>query len=184
MAFVSVSPKAEAMIQSAKSACYYFSLKKALKSLAENTTPWTGPVSMIVALNAAIELIRKTGLEKIWERHKRCATAIRQGCATLGLPLFSKSPSNVVVALTTPEGVDASKLVKTMRDAFGMTITGGQEHLKGKIIRIAALGFVEEFDVLALIGALEMALLRQGCACEAGSGVGAALKSLNETMTG
>ena len=182
MAFVSVSPKAEAMIQSAKSACYYFSLKKALKSLAENTTPWTGPVSMIVALNAAIELIRKTGLEKIWERHKRCATAIRQGCAALGLPLFSKSPSNVVVALTTPEGVDASKLVKTMRDAFGMTITGGQDHLKGKIIRIAALGFVEEFDVLALIGALEMALLRQGYACEAGSGIGAALKSLNTTM--
>ncbi len=96
--------------------------------------------------------------------------------------LYSQSPANVVVALTVPAGVEAGKVVKTMRDRFAMTITGGQEELKGKIIRIAALGYVEEFDVLSLIGALEMALRRQGYACEVGAGVSAALKSLEETM--
>jgi len=182
MAFVSVSPKAQALINSAKSANYYLSLKAALKKLAENTTPYTGPVSMIVALNAAVDLIRKEGLENIWARHKRCAAAIRAGCEAIGLALFGQSPSNVVIPLTVPKGVDAGKLVKTMRDSFGMTIAGGQEQLKGKIIRIAALGYVEEFEVLALIGALEMALLRQNYACENGAGVAAAVNSLNESM--
>ncbi|NQU45033.1 alanine--glyoxylate aminotransferase family protein [bacterium] len=183
MAFVSVSPKAEKMINQAKSTCFYFSLKAALKALAKNTTPWTGPVSMIVALNAAVDLLKKEGIENIWARHQRCAEAIRKGSEALGLSLFSKSPSNVVVALTVPAGVDAGKITKTMRDAFGMTITGGQEQLKGKIIRIAALGFVEEFDVLALIGALELSLIRQDHKCELGAGVAAALKSLNTSLS-
>ena len=98
------------------------------------------------------------------------------------MSVFGNSPANVVVALGVPEGVDAGKLVKTMRDAFGMTITGGQDQLKGKIIRIAALGFVEEFEVLALIGGLEMALSRQGIAVQVGKGVSAALQSLNASM--
>lgn len=182
MAFVSVSPKAEALINAAKSTNFYFSLKKALKSLRENTTPWTGPVSMIVALNAATDLMRKATIEAIWSRHARCATAIRKGCEALGLGLFSKSPSNVVVALTMPEGVDASKVVKTMRDSYGMTITGGQDHLKGKIIRIAALGFVEEFEVLSLIGAIELSFVKQGYKFQKGAGVAAALLSLGESM--
>jgi serine---pyruvate transaminase len=182
MAFVSVSPKAEAMIQAAKSTNFYFSLKKALKSLAENTTPWTGPVSMIVALNASVDMIKAAGLENIWARHARCAEAIRKGCAAMGMTLYSQTPSNVVIALNVPEGLDAGKIVKTMRDAFSMTITGGQDQLKGKIIRIAALGYVEEFEVLALIGALEMAMSRQGFPVKAGAGVAAALVSLNETM--
>lgn len=182
MAFVSVSPKAQAMIESCKSTNYYFSLKKALKSLEKNTTPYTGPVSMIMAVNAAVQLVKKESIEAIWARHQRCATAIREGCAALGLNLYSQSPSNVVVALTVPESVDAGKLTKCMRDEFGMTIAGGQEHLKGKIIRIAALGYVEEFEVLALIGALEMALKKQGYSCQDGAGVAAALTSLNESM--
>ncbi len=182
MAFVSVSPKAKAMINASPTTNFYFGLKGALKKLEDNTTPWTSPVSLVVALNAAVDLIRKEGIESIWARHQRCAQAIRKGCAALGLNLYSQSPANVVVALTVPAGVEAGKIVKTMRDRFAMTITGGQEELKGKIIRIAALGYVEEFEVLSLVGALEMALRRQGYACETGAGVSAALKSLEETM--
>ncbi|MFW5870676.1 MAG: pyridoxal-phosphate-dependent aminotransferase family protein [Candidatus Sumerlaeota bacterium] len=182
MAFVSLSEKAQKMIHESDTMNFYFSLKAALASLEKNTTPWTGPVNMIFALNAAVELLKKEGLEKIWARHARCATAIRKGCEALGLEMFSKSPSNVVIALTLPEGIDAGEVTKTMRDEYGMTIAGGQEHLKGKIIRIAALGFVEEFEVLELMGALEMAFRKQGYDCEAGAGVSAALKSLNETM--
>jgi aspartate aminotransferase-like enzyme len=182
MAYVSISPKAEAIINAKKATNFYFSLKAALKSLGENTTPWTGAVSMTVALNAAVDLIRKVGIARNWARHKRCADAIRKGCEAIGMTLFSKSPANVVVALNVPQGADAGKISKTMRDAFGMTITGGQDQLKGKIIRIAALGFVEEFDVLALLGGLEMALSRQGYPIKVGAGVAASLASLNEAM--
>ena len=182
MAFVSVSPKAQAMIEASPTTNFYFGLKAALKKLEANTTPWTGPVAMIVAVNAAIDLIEKAGLENIWARHQRCASAIRAGCEALGLQLYSKSPSNVVVALTLPEGIPDGKVRTTMRDDYGMTIAGGQEHLKGKIIRIAALGFVEEFEVLSLIGALEMAFAKHGYECEEGAGVAAALASLQSTM--
>jgi serine---pyruvate transaminase len=180
MAFVSVSPKAEAMVRSARCASFYFSLRKALDALAENTTPWTSPISMIVALNAALDLIRQTGIEAVWERHRRFALAIRSGCAALGLSLFSEVPSCAVTALRVPDGVDAAKLVRAMRDDFGITIAGGQAHLKGRIIRIAALGHVEEAEVLALIAALEKALRQQGHAFEEGSGMSAVQKSLNE----
>lgn len=182
MAFLSISPKAQAMIETSPEINFYFSLKKALKSLEGNTTPWTGPVSMIVAINAAVKLFKKAGIEAIWERHARCATAIRKGCEALGLSLYSQSPSNVVVALTVPEGINAGQITKTMRDDYGMTIAGGQDFLKGKIIRIAALGYVEEFEVLSLVGAVEMALRKQGHKCEKGAGVAAVLASLNETM--
>lgn len=182
LAFVSISPKAEAIINAKAITNFYFSLKAALKSLAENTTPWTGAVSMIVALNAAVDLLRKAGIENIWARHKRCADAIRKGCEAIGMPLFSESPSNVVVSLNVPEGAETGKIVKTMRDSFGMTITGGQDQLKGKIIRIAALGFVEEFEVLALIGGLEMALSRQSYPLKIGAGVAAAVENLNSSM--
>ena len=182
MAFVSASEKAQKIINETKSTNYYLSLKSAIKKVQDNTTPYTGPVAQIVALNAAVDLIRKDGIEAIWARHARCAEAIRKGCEALGLTQFSQSPSHVVVALSVPEGVDAGALVKTMRDQYGMTITGGQEQLKGKIIRIAALGYVEEFEVLSLIGGLEMAIRKQGYACEAGAGVAAALKSLEASM--
>ena len=182
MAFVSISPKAEAIINAKPATNFYFNLKTALKSLAENTTPWTGAVSMIMALNAAVDMIKKAGIENIWARHKRCAEAIRKGCEALGLSLYSKSPANVVVALNVPEGAEAGKITKTMRDAFGMTITGGQDQIKGKIIRIAALGFVEEFDVLALVGGIEMALSRQNFPVKTGAGVAAAVASLTESM--
>lgn len=182
MAFVSASEKAQKIIAETKSTNYYLSLKSAIKKLADNTTPYTGPVAQIVALNAAVALLRKEGIENIWARHARCAEAIRSGCQALGLEQFSQSPSHVVVALSVPEGVDASALTKTMRDDFGMTIAGGQEQLKGKIIRIAALGYVEEFEVLSLVGAIEMALRKQGYSCETGAGVAAAVKSLEASM--
>ena len=178
LAFVSISPKAEAIINAKATTNFYFSLKAALKSLAENTTPWTGAVSMIVALNAAVDLLRKAGIENIWARHKRCADAIRKGGDAIGMPLFSESPSNVVVSLNVPEGAEAGKIVKTMRDAFGMTIAGGQDQLKGKVIRIATLGYATEFDATTGICALEIAMNKLGYKFQVGAGIQAALKEL------
>jgi aspartate aminotransferase-like enzyme len=183
MAFVSASEKARAVIDGTKSRNYYFNLKSAFAKLSANTTPFTSAISMIVALNAAIDIIRTVGIEAVWERHRRTTSAIRAGCEALGLSPFGQSPSNVMVALEVPDGLDADAIVRTMRDAYGMTIAGGQGRLKGKILRVAALGYVEEFEVLALVGALEMTLRRIGRACGTGAGVAAAQSSLNVSMS-
>jgi len=176
MAFASISPKARALIQSAKCSKYYFSLSKYLKNLEKNTTPFTPAVSLTLALDQALELIRKEGLEQIWARHDRLARAIRSGVHALGLELFAKDRANVVTSVKVPEGIDGAKIPKILRDDYGITIAGGQAKLKGKIFRIAALGYADTFDVTTVLSALELTLKRLGHPVKLGSGLKAALE--------
>jgi len=78
-----------------------------------------------------------------------------------------------------PQGIDGEKLVKVMRDDFGVTVAGGQEELKGKIFRMATMGYMNEFDTITGISCLEIVLSRMGYKFTAGAGVGAAELALN-----
>ncbi|MBN1866690.1 alanine--glyoxylate aminotransferase family protein [Candidatus Sumerlaeota bacterium] len=184
MAFVSVSPKARARIESCDSTVFYFSLKKALASLDEGTTPWTSQITMTVALNAAVDLVRRTGgVEAAWLRHARRARAIRAGCETLGMCEYSRAPSNVVMAMVPPDGIDAGRLIRCLRDEFGFTVAGGQERLKGRIVRIAALGHIDDEAILSLMTALEEAFRHQGREVEPGVAAAAAKRALSPPPT-
>lgn len=94
--------------------------------------------------------------------------------------MLSNSPSNVVTAIKVPDGVDGGAIPKMLLKEYGVTIAGGQEHLKGKIFRIATLGYAETFDVVTCISALELTLKRLGYKFELGKGVLAALTILAE----
>lgn len=175
LGFISVSPKAEKFIESSKSPKYYFSLKAAKKAWASTDTPFTPAITLIIALNEALKMMKEDGLEKIFLRHKRLACGTRAAVQALGLELFSPSASSdVVTAVKVPTGIDGEKLVKTMRDVYGITIAGGQAELKGKVIRIAHMGFTEEFDIIAGISCLEKVLALMGHKFELGKGVKAA----------
>ena len=102
------------------------------------------------------------------------ADATRAGVKALGLELFAKRPGNVLTAVKIPEGIDGKKLVGYMRNEWGVTIAGGQAHLKGKIMRIAHLGWMSPFDTITALSALEMALDKFGYKVELGAGVKAA----------
>lgn len=179
LGFCSVSPKAEALMADSKCPKYYLSLPKALASLKKNTTPYTPAVSHIRAVAVATKMIRDEGIENVWARHARLGNALRKAAAALGLEAFSQSPSNVVTALNVPEGVDGAAVPKILRDKHGVTIAGGQEHLKGKIIRIATLGYANDLDVITVIGALELTLAELGHTFQRGVGVGAAIEALS-----
>jgi aspartate aminotransferase-like enzyme len=181
LAFCSVSPKARALMDSARCSKFYLSLPKALKSLEKNDTAFTPAVSHIRALAVAADMIRKEGIENVWARHARLGKALREAARALGLCAFSMSPSNVVTAISIPEGVDGAAIPKILRDKHGVTIAGGQEHLKGKIIRIATLGWANDLDVITVIGALELTLLELGHKFEPGAGVGAVVRALSES---
>ena len=99
----------------------------------------------------------------------------------LGLELFSSSPTNAVTAIRVPGGIDGSAVVKTMRTRYGITIAGGQDHLKGKIVRIAHIGYFSEFDIVTAISGLEMTLSDLGYGIKPGSGVAAAQASFAQT---
>ena len=79
-----------------------------------------------------------------------------------------------------PEGVDGGKLVKYLRDEMGVTMAGGQDHLKGKVLRVAHLGYVDTFDTITAIASIEMALNKFGCKAPYGKGVAAAQQILME----
>jgi aspartate aminotransferase-like enzyme len=183
LAFLSVSPKAWAKIEKAKLPKYYFSFKKAKKALQNFDSPFTPAISLMVALREALILIKAEGIDEVLARHKRLARGIRTAVKALELKLLAPaSPANTVTAVKVPEGIDGLELVKLIRQDYGVTIAGGQGKLKGKIIRIAHLGYITESDLMLAISVLEMALAELGYRFKLGSGLTAAEEIFSERM--
>jgi aspartate aminotransferase-like enzyme len=179
LAFVSVSDKAWKMADAAKTPKFYFNFKKERENLAKNQTLFTSPVTLIIGLNAAIKMLQDEGLDKVFARHDKLARATRAGAAALGLKLFPKeSPSNALTAIEAPAGVDGQAIYKDLRVKYGITGAGGQDKLKGKIFRIAHLGYADTFDVITALAGIEMVLKGLGHPVKLGTGVGAAQEIL------
>ena len=179
LAFVSVSDKAWKMADTAKTPKFYFNFKKERDNLAKNQTNFTSAVTLIIGLNASIKMLQAEGLENVFARHDRLARATRAGALALGLKLFPReSPSNALTAIEAPAGVDGQAIYKDLRVKYGITGAGGQDKLKGKIFRIAHLGYADTFDVITAIAGIEMVLKGLGHPVKLGSGVGAAQEIL------
>jgi aspartate aminotransferase-like enzyme len=172
LAFVGVSDKAWKRSETSKMPHFYFNLTAERKKLKENQTNFTSAVSLIIGLNEAIKLLRNEGLQEVFDRHARLANATRKAVAALGLELYSKdSPSNSVTAIETPSGLDGQAVYKTLREDYGITAAGGQGQAKGKIFRIAHLGWSDTFDIIIAIAAIEMTLKKLGYPVTLGKGV-------------
>jgi aspartate aminotransferase-like enzyme len=174
MAFAALSPKAQAMMKTSTLPKFYLSFEKALKSLGQNTTPWTPAVSTIIGMNVALDRLIEEGMEAVWARHAKLAEATRAGIVAMGMKTFAKSPSNAATSILLPESVDGGKLHKKLRDEYKVTCAGGQDHMKGRIERIAHMGFYDQFDMLVVLGAVELALKELGADVKVGEGVAAA----------
>jgi aspartate aminotransferase-like enzyme len=120
-------------------------------------------------------MIKEEGLEACFARHARLAEATRRACVAIGCALFAPTaPSPTVTAVRGPEGFDTGKLVKQLRDKYGVAIQGGQDAVKGKIFRLAHLGYFDTFDIITAVAAVEMALADLGVKIPHGAGVAAA----------
>ncbi|HID94087.1 MAG TPA: alanine--glyoxylate aminotransferase family protein [bacterium (Candidatus Stahlbacteria)] len=180
LAFASVSEKAWKFIDNSKLPKYYFDFNKAKKSLEKGQNPYTPAVSLIVALKNSLDMIKKEGIDKVLYRHQKLADATRTAVRALGLELLSKKPANAVTAVKVPEGIDGIELVDTLDKKYGIRVAGGQAHLKGKIFRIAHLGYMDRFDIITVIAGLEMTLFDLGYKVEIGKGVKAAEEILKD----
>jgi len=179
LALISVSPKAQALIEATENRrAYYFDLVKAIKSAAKDDTPYTPAITLVIGLNEALKMIEEEGLENCFARHRLLSAAVRAGVKALGLVLFAERPSESVTSVKLPEGLDGAALVKSLRDVEGVAFAGGQAALKGKIMRIATMGYCGKYDVILGLGALEMALARAGIKIE----LGAAVRAAEETF--
>ena len=179
LAFVSVSDKAWKAADSAKTPKFYFNFKKERENLAKNQTLFTSAVTLIIGLNECVKMLQAEGLDKVFARHEKLAKATRAAAAALNLKLFPKeSPSNALTAIEAPAGVDGQAIYKDLRVKYGITGAGGQDKLKGKIFRIAHLGYAGTFDVITAIAGIEMVLKGLGHPVKLGTGVGAAQEIL------
>jgi aspartate aminotransferase-like enzyme len=173
LAFVSVSERAWQHVERSDLPKYYWDFQAARKNL--YFTPFTPAISLIMALDAALEMILEEGLEHLQARTELYAQATRAAARALGLRLFSERPGPVCTALWVPVGLSGKEILEALRRDFGIKISGGQDHLKGKILRIGHIGDVSAKDVLGTIAALELTLHKLGYSLELGAGVRAAL---------
>ena len=174
LAFASVSERA---LEAAGRAGgrFYFDWARTAESQAKGASPFTPAVSLFLGLDVALAMIEQEGLENAWARHDLLARATRAGVLALGLELYGDPDerSTVVTAIELPGDVDGGKVPGTLRK-LGITANGGQDALKGRILRIAHCGYFGAFDILTALSGLELALDRLGHDVDHGAGVGAA----------
>ena len=182
LAFAAASPKAWRMVEQARLPRFYFDFRREKAALVQNQTAWTPAVSLIVGLRDTLEIMRAEGLPAIFERHALFARATREAMVALGLELYAESPSEATTVIRGPAGMDTGTIVKHMRDRYGVTIIGGQGQAKGKVFRIATLGWADPFDVVTVVSAVEMALRDLGVPVEVGKGVATAQRVLYEAL--
>ncbi|MGD0229422.1 MAG: alanine--glyoxylate aminotransferase family protein [Syntrophorhabdales bacterium] len=180
LAFCSVSDKAWEFNKTSKLPRFYFNWAKERSNLEKNQTNFTPAISLIIGLRESLRMIKTEGLENVFKRIDLLARATREGAQALGLKIFAKSPSPAVTAIVAPEGVDGQAIYKTLWKKYGVTGAGGQDQLKGKIFRIATLGYADKYDVITAIAALEFTLRDLGYAFEMGKGVAAATNALKD----
>ena len=181
LAFASVSERALAVADAAPGGRFYFDWGRTAKSQAKGASPFTPAVSLFLGLDVALGMIEQEGLENAWARHDLLARATRAGVLALGLELYGDPDerSTVVTAIELPADVDGGKVPGTLRN-LGITANGGQDGLKGRILRIAHCGYFGAFDILTALSGLELALDQLGHDVDHGAGVGAAQRVFAE----
>jgi aspartate aminotransferase-like enzyme len=181
-AYIALSDKGWARTESGDLPRFYADLKREKKAQANGETAWTPAISLTVGLVEALRMIKEEGLDACFARHAQLAEATRRACVALGCTLFAPdAPSPTVTSVLGPGGLDTDKLVKRLRDAYGVSLTGGQDAVKGKIFRVAHLGWFSPFDIITSVAAIEMALGDLGVSIVRGAGVAAAEEVLRAT---
>lgn len=182
LAYCAVSECAWKRMETAKSPRYYFDFRKERKAAAKGESAFTPATSLFAALGAALDFIRQmgngdlaAGRQVLIENAELAAEMTRAGAKALGLELFAPTcPAAALTAIQAPSGVDSSAMVKQFRDQFGAVVANGQSEMKGKLFRIAHLGYYDYLDTIGILAALEHVMAGAGRIIEYGSAVRAA----------
>jgi aspartate aminotransferase-like enzyme len=183
LAFISVSARAWALIEQAKTPRFYTDLRLYKKALTDDDTPFTSAVSLVVALDEALKLVLEMGAPQMIQRCALMAQATRKAVEAMGLSLFAKRPSNGVTAINVPAGVDGKQLTKVMYDRSRVMVAGGQGEMAGKLFRIAHMGYISPEDVLVGLSALTDALSTLGYKGPLEDGLKAARAVFGQTVS-
>ncbi|MGH7370344.1 MAG: pyridoxal-phosphate-dependent aminotransferase family protein [Candidatus Methylomirabilales bacterium] len=178
LAMVGVSRKAWAAVERSRLPKYYFDFAAERQHLLKNQSRFTPAISLVVGLRETLRMIRSEGLPNVFRRHERLAAAMRAGITALGLELFAERPSPAVTAVLVPKGIDGGAILNTLRTRHRVIIAGGQGSMKGKIFRLATMGYADSTDVVVALSALELTLSEVGYPVKLGDGIRAAQEVL------
>lgn len=174
LAFAALNQRAWDAVACSDLPKYYLDFRKAYQSGLEGSVPYTPAVTLLAALQCALNRLCAEGIRNTIARHNRLAVATRSAVKALGLSLFAASPANTLTSIRLPSEIDGKAFINLMRDTYGVTYAGGQSQLSGKIVRIAHLGWMNENDVVVAISAFERGLHAIGYEVPLGAGVTAA----------
>ncbi len=175
LAFIGISDRAWKLAETSTLPKFYFNFSKELKNIVKNQTAYTPAISLIIGLGESLKMMKEEGIENVYRRHTLLADATRKGVQAMGLRLYaSQAPSNSLTAVFAPEGIDSGKIISAIEKDFGIRIANGQDQAKGKIFRVAHMGYYDKSDILFALAALEIVLNKIGHKVTPGIGVGAA----------
>ncbi|WP_327367105.1 pyridoxal-phosphate-dependent aminotransferase family protein [Streptomyces sp. NBC_01217] len=182
LAFTSISERAWALHRQARLPRFYFDWTEAREALQAEVprTPWTPAISLINQLDVALRQIHEEGMDNVLDRHVRLGRLARAGVHGLGLRLFSPDEDRhaAVTAVKLPADIDGDAFVNLLLERYGIQLTGSQGPLQGTVLRLGHCGFVDAFDVLTALAAIELGLAELGHTVAPGSGVAAAMQVL------
>ena len=163
LSFVAMSKRAWEANNQSNLPKFYLDLKQYLKTVNQNSNPFTPAINLYFALEASLTMMQKEGLNNIFARHARHQKATQEGIKAMGLNLFTKENfGSPAITAVKPENIDVESIRKAIKNDFDILLAGGQDHLKGKIFRIGHLGFVNNRDIISVISALESTLDKMG----------------------
>jgi aspartate aminotransferase-like enzyme len=181
LAFAAASEKAWRFNGAADLPRFYFDWKRERDAQKKDQTAFTPAISLMLGLDESFRMLREEGgLEAVFARHARLARAARAGAQAMGLQLYAERPSNAMTVVRAPDGVDSEQLVDWLFQNEGLKLVGGQDQAKGKIFRIAHLGYFDGYDIVTVIAGVEKGLRALGWRCEPGRGTAAAVAALEE----
>jgi aspartate aminotransferase-like enzyme len=169
---LSVSARAQEALHEDTS--YYLNLRRHIEKSKTQDAPWTPALPLFEALREALRMLQEEGLENRIKRTAKLADATREAVRALGLTLFPavEYASNTVTAINYPLGIDDKQFRTALATKYNVIIAGGQEHLRGKIFRIAHMGICSFNELTATFAAIEATLRDMGHKFEVGAGIG------------
>jgi len=182
LGYVALSQRAMAKMRAGRHPVYYFDLLKAVASAEKGDTPYTPAITLVLALERALQMMREEGIENVVARHDANGSAVRAAVTAMGMKLLAAVPSNAATAVLTP-GDSAGQITKHIEKRYGVKIAGGQGSLKGKIVRIGHLGYYDESDMYTVVSAFEATLNDLGLLKSFGAGVEALRRSYQARST-
>jgi alanine-glyoxylate transaminase/serine-glyoxylate transaminase/serine-pyruvate transaminase len=177
LAFVCASPRAIDLAAKGGSPRNFFDWRPILEDNAAGFFPYTPATLLLFGLRESLDMLFAEGLDAVFARHHRLAEGVRAAVRAWGLGILCEDASacsDSLTAVVMPEGLDSNALIARARDRFDLALGVGLGKLRGRVFRIGHLGALNELEVLATLGGVELALRETGHAVTLGSGVAAA----------